>query len=269
MPVQCTCRQCGAAFQVSPSDVHGTGGKYCSLACFQRSRRPHVSLTCQQCGQSFVVWGARALGPAARRFCSRGCAYAHRSALSSRFWELIDRNGPVPDHRPGLGSCWIWTGKRKVSGYGRLNYHRVQWQAHRLSYTLTFGPIPSGLLVCHHCDNPPCVRPDHLFLGTHAENNTDRDWKGRQVAPSGMNNGMYTKPNRRAHGERHGSRTKPGSLPRGEAHHKSKLGEADVREIRRAYATGGWLHETLAARFGVSKSTVGHIVRHQTWRHVI
>jgi hypothetical protein len=77
-------------------------------------------------------------------------------------------------------SCWPWRGfAHKKTGYGRFNYLGGQYYAHRVSWLFSHGEIPIGLDVLHHCDNPPCVRPDHLFLGTQTDNNADRDAKGR------------------------------------------------------------------------------------------
>lgn len=81
--------------------------------------------------------------------------------------------------------CWTWTGSTR-NGYGRASYHDVSWQAHRLSWFLHNGPIPEGMFVLHHCDNPPCVRPDHLYLGDHAQNMRDRTARGR--SPKNRNN---------------------------------------------------------------------------------
>lgn len=76
--------------------------------------------------------------------------------------------------------CWVWQGPTNRKGYGIY----AQWTAHREAWRRTNGPIPDGMLVCHHCDNPPCVRPVHLFLGTITDNNRDRAAKGRSAKPT-------------------------------------------------------------------------------------
>lgn len=131
-----------------------------------------------------------------------------------------------------------------VSGYGMLRWARrdggdgQNWRAHRMAWVKAYGPIPDGMFVCHRCDNPPCVNPDHLFLGTPGDNSRDRDRKGRHVALRGESNGS------------------------------SKLNDDAVRAIRARYAAGGVSQRALADEFGVDRVAVGFVVNGKTWRHV-
>ncbi len=91
------------------------------------------------------------------------------SSFAKRFWGKVLRTG----------DCWLWVGARNPKDYGKLGLYGKTLASHRVSYELSFGPIPDGLAVLHKCDNPPCVRPDHLFLGTLKDNSQDCLAKGR------------------------------------------------------------------------------------------
>lgn len=143
---------------------------------------------------------------------------------------------------PGEDACWEWTGRRMKDGYGRPHITKTESVlAHRLSYELHIGPIPDGLCVLHRCDNPPCVRPSHLFLGTRADNAADMIHKGRR---------------------------RPDSVqPRGAHHPAARLTDAHVREIR-SLSANGWTYKRLGAKYGVHPMHIGLIVRRKRWAHV-
>lgn len=115
--------------------------------------------------------------------------------LDERLWEKVVKD-PSPD------GCWIFMGAKSSFGHGIIaNADGTRWRAHRLSWELTNGPIPDGMLVLHHCDVPPCVRPDHLFLGTQTDNMSDCVSKGRHYTPWSTHERQrhgYTDPNLKA-----------------------------------------------------------------------
>jgi len=147
------------------------------------------------------------------------------------------------------GDCWVWQGKTN-GGYGSLIINSKIIRAHRYSWEMANGPIPGDLKVLHTCDNPPCVNPAHLFLGTNADNTADMVAKGRST--TGMRNGLVKHPERAARGSAHGS---------------AKLNEDTVREIRAARAAGESLSE-LSHHFEISPTTIIDVAKRKTWKHV-
>ncbi len=147
--------------------------------------------------------------------------------FAERFWTNV---------RKGDG-CWLWQGAVDKDGYGLFNGETggsVYVRAHRFSYALHDGPIPSGHLICHSCDNPSCVRPDHLFAGTPSQNTQDMLAKGRQ------------------------------NMPFGAEHHHAKLTEAQVLLI----LDDPRPHSSIALEYNVSTGTISDIKRRRSWPHL-
>lgn len=151
-----------------------------------------------------------------------------------KFWSKVDRSG----------ECWVWTGGRNSDGYGNCHMPidgRLKSQkAHRAAWRLTRGDIPQGMSVLHRCDNPPCVNPDHLFLGTQADNMRDCREKGRYSHKSGRV---------------------------GSHHQNARLKESDIPNIR-ALRAKGETFKSIAFQYGVSDSTIHNIFNGHTWGHV-
>ncbi len=192
-------------------------------------------MSCLTCGGS--VPKRRRPSLPERRYCSIAC-YRRRPArsLDERFWSMVDRSA-------GPDACWIWLGaKLPVYRYGGFGITRhLIVRAHRWIFERLHGPIPAGLHVRHRCDNPPCVNPAHLELGTPRENTQDIISRGRWP------------------------KTKPSM--QGERNHNAKLTADAVRVIRQARAAGV-AQPVLAARYGVTSTLIRLIEQRRAWRHV-
>lgn len=170
---------------------------------------------------------------------------------ASKFWSRVDKQD----------GCWEWQGYIRKNGYGAFNPvgSTSPILSHRLAYMLSIGPIPDGLVICHHCDNRRCCRPDHLFVGTRAENNHDMQRKGR--CASGDNNGL------RRHPERNPMFLYPekAAMMRGENNGNSKLSWPQVEAIRKQFSEGR-TKIAIAREFSVSHRTVRSIIGGETWK---
>jgi len=205
------------------------------------------------CGRSVA---ARGLCGACYLRMKRAEARVNPQILTSAFWDYVEKSD----------GCWEWSGAKDRDGYGKLISGYRDVRAHRLSWELHFGAIPSGLLVCHHCDNPSCVRPDHLFLGDAQANSDDMVLKGRSA--SGDKNPMRLYPELVKRGDENPSRRYPERLCRGTDQADAKLTEDQVRDIRARYVPRKVSLPMLAREYGVGTSTIHRVVKRTHWRHV-
>lgn len=157
---------------------------------------------------------------------------------SIRFWPRVNKEGHIPDsdkYPSLLGRCWEWTGYVDPQGYGNFAVNTKPVRCHSWAWIDRNGPVPYGMCVLHKCDNRACLNPDHLFLGTRGNNNSDRSSKGRN-----------------AMGEKHG---------------QSKLNELQVRVMRRMREFG-IPYRFIGRVFGVKHGTAMSAVKGKTWTHV-
>ncbi len=193
----------------------------------------YITRICEVCKSSFRFHACpdniqRGRG----RFCSTECRRKSQPIpLIKRFQRYIGM--------PTESGCIIWTGHKNNHGYGSIGSESQKGRmllAHRVSYEIAHGPISDSIMVLHSCDNPSCVNPDHLFLGTQADNIADMVSKGRG--------------------------------PNGTKAWNSKLTDNDILEIRNRYASGGVTQRTLSDEFGISQSRICWIIKRKSWKHI-
>lgn len=190
-----------------------------------RDGRPAEVRMCRHCGAEFTARRSRKT-----RFCSNRCSWLAQNAhltVARRLSERVDRSG-------GPDACWLWRGALHPNGYGTLGIEGRTRYAHRAAWEASHGGIPSGLSVLHRCDNPPCVNPSHLFLGTQSDNMADKAAKGRG--------------------------------PRGETNPQARLTVAEVLAIRELRGLAS--PTEIASRFGIRRAHVFRIFNRERWSHV-
>lgn len=187
--------------------------------------------TCAECGSTFYrdkrnTWKQWSKA----KYCSRQCTgranskafEQRRPAFADAFWSFVFKSD----------GCWEWTSFKDKDGYGLFSYAGVQYRANRIALELDGRPADRKDYACHHCDNPGCVRPSHLYPGTPLQNSQDAHARKRAV--------------------------------RGERTHMAKLTEAAVRDIRQSDKAP----KELAQKYGVTDGAIHHVLAGKTWRHV-
>lgn len=164
--------------------------------------------------------------------------------IMRHFWSKVDTSG----------DCWTWQRYRCRKGYGIVRIEGQLQKAHRVAWMMTRGPIPDGMQICHHCDNPPCVRPDHLFLGSQSDNSKDMGSKGRHWLQKQPERSLFVR--------------QPTIKPRGTQNRHAKLTDEQVREIRKVHTEKRVSRRQIARMFNVSETTVRRVVNRELWKHV-
>lgn len=189
-----------------------------------------------------------------------------------KFWPKVQKTS----------TCWLWTACKTKLGYGKLSWK----QAHRVSWEIHNGAIPVGMCVCHKCDNPPCVNPDHLFLGTQKDNILDAKKKGRLIGKGkkyfGDDHWTHRHPEWIATGDKSGQRLHPERFPTGDDHWtrkknhlvlrhennpRAKLKNTDIPTIKNLY-TSGVSQPKIGVQYGVSQAVISSILRGKTWKNL-
>lgn len=155
---------------------------------------------------------------------------AYKQNLQTRFWSKVEKSD----------GCWVWRGDIGHGGYGRIRINGANKMSHRIAWEWVNGPIPAGLVICHSCDNPPCVNPDHLRAATQKENVEESERKGRR------------------------------NYRTGPAPWRAKLTEENVREMRHLHKENSkyYTDGKIAKMFGVDPSTAKKAIYGLTWKHV-
>lgn len=199
---------------------------------------------CRFCKKDFIVdWRLGKKGAEKRKYCGTECQRLGaigrkndpaklRTSLEKRFWAKVDKKG--------LDECWPWTGQKTPLGYGHIMYLNKLRIATRIMWELVHGYEPVGLEMCHKCDNPPCVNPNHIFAAIHKEHFRDALRRGRD---SGM-------------------------FKAGTQHRLAKLTAEDVKQIRSLYVPFEFGCRKLAKRFNVSDETIRRIVINDSYKEV-
>lgn len=194
----------------------------------KKARKSYFNCQCD-CGNNIV-----ARGDMLKSGNTKSCGCYHRDQITKgteqdRFWAYVDKSG----------DCWEWHASKNPRGYGQFSAtvdgRLRNMRAHRLAYIWAGNDLKDDDLLCHTCDNPSCVNPDHLFVGTHQDNMADKTAKDRQAKGEGIAASILTEP--------------------------------QVHEIRRRFASGE-SGPTIADDFGVSKQCVYAIAKRKTWRHI-
>lgn len=217
MPIK-NCEICGTEYQIKTSAADKS--RFCSRKCQSAAKNRKVEKTCPRCSAKFTV-------PRCHENRQKYCTKACRVDPVSRFWDNVEKQ---PD------GCWIWKGTKAGAGYGALKVNSVMVSAHRFSWELHHGEnLSRETYLCHRCDTPLCVNPEHLFKGDAAVNTADRDAKDRQ-----------------AKGKKIGV---------------SKLTVPQVVEIKELLSHG-LPQETIAKQFKVSQMAISMISQDKTWKYV-
>lgn len=228
------CGYCGIALSVPPYRLKKSksGNVFCNYAHRSNFRKkPKLRVKCSYCLKKITrpYWKK-----SQKNFF---CKLSHKpkfilSQRTNRFWKLVQKSTDI-------NKCWNWIGKKDIRGYGNFSWGKhgdPRHGAHRFSYIIHKGSIPKGKWILHHCDNPLCVNPKHLFIGTGLDNIKD----------------MVSK-------KRHSF---------GERNRKAKLKESDILAIINLCKLGDMTRKEIAEKFSVNKSTIYNILSKRSWKHL-